>query len=164
MNGLRQRWLAMSRRERLLTVACAALLLLSFLYYAILQPWQWRTAQWERTISREKQTVVWMQKQAAVMPQGNQAQADVSQRDVSLPILVSQSTQRYGLNIVRLQPQSHQVSVLLAQSDFNRLMRWLNELEQQNGVRVVSLDVNAVEQAPGSVEVTRLLLERMDEG
>ncbi|MEQ9942901.1 type II secretion system protein M [Pectobacterium aroidearum] len=163
MNELRQRWQAMSQRERQLMVVCAAVLLLCVVYYAIVQPWLLREDQWERTISREQQTVNWMQKQAPLIPQGNQAQGDNSQRDVSLPILISQSTKRYGLTVVRLQPQGNQASVTLAQSDFTSLLRWLSELEQKNGVKVLSLDVNAVEQSPGMVDVTRLMLERADE-
>lgn len=163
MNELRQRWQAMSHRERQLMVMCAAVLLLCLVYYAIFQPWQLREEQWERTISREQQTVSWMQKQASSIPQGNQAQGENSQRDISLPILISQSTKRYGLSVVRLQPQGNQASVTLAQSDFNSLLRWLGELERQNGVKVMSLDVNAVEQSPGMVDVTRLMLERADE-
>ncbi|MEL0578292.1 type II secretion system protein M [Pectobacterium punjabense] len=163
MNELRQRWQAMSPRERQLMVVCAAMLLLCLVYYAIVQPWQLREDLWERTISREQQTVNWMQKQAPSIPQENQAQGENSQRETSLPILISQSTQRYGLSVVRLQPQGNQASVTLAQSDFNSLLRWLSELERQNGVRVVSLDVNAVEQSPGMVDVTRLMLERSDE-
>lgn len=163
MNELRQRWQAMSQRERQLMVVCAAVLLLCLVYYAIFQPWQLREEQWERTISREQQTVNWMQKQASSIPQGNQVQGENSQRDVSLPILISQSTKRYGLTVVRLQPQGNQASVTLAQSDFNSLLRWLSELEQKNGVKVLSLDVNAVEQSPGVVDVTRLMLERADE-
>ncbi|MDX6915612.1 type II secretion system protein M [Pectobacterium carotovorum] len=163
MNELRQRWQAMSQRERQLMVLCAAVLLLCLVYYAIFQPWQLREEQWERTISREQQTVNWMQKQASSIPQGNRAQGENSQRDVSLPILISQSTKRYGLTVVRLQPQGNQASVTLAQSDFNSLLRWLSELEQKNGVKVLSLDVNAVEQSPGVVDVTRLMLERADE-
>ncbi|UUE46324.1 type II secretion system protein GspM [Pectobacterium aroidearum] len=163
MNELRQRWQAMSQRERQLMVVCAAVLLLCLVYYAIFQPWLLREDQWERTISREQQTVNWMQKQAPLIPQGNQVQGDNSQRDVSLPILISQSTKRYGLTVVRLQPQGNQASVTLAQSDFTSLLRWLSELEQKNGVKVLSLDVNAVEQSPGMVDVTRLMLERADE-
>ncbi|MBN3263189.1 type II secretion system protein GspM [Pectobacterium brasiliense] len=163
MNELRQRWQTMSQRERQLMVVCAAVLLLCLVYYAVFQPWQMREDLWERTISREQQTVSWMQKQAPSIPQGNQAQGDNSQRDVSLPILISQSTKRYGLSVVRLQPQGSQASVTLGQSDFTSLLRWLSELERQNGVRVMSLDVNAVEQNPGMVDVTRLMLERADE-
>ncbi|MGI8489974.1 type II secretion system protein M [Pectobacterium sp. S5] len=163
MNELRQRWQAMSPRERQLMVVCAAVLLLCLVYYAILQPWQEREDLWERTISREQQTVSWMQKQASLIPQGNQAEGDNSQRDVSLPILISQSTKRYGLSVVRLQPQGSQASVTLGKSDFNSLLRWLGELEQKNGVKVISLDVNGVEQSPGMVDVTRLMLERADE-
>lgn len=163
MNELRQRWQAMSQRERQLMVVCAAVILLCLVYYAIFQPWQLRKEQWERTISREQQTVNWMQKQASLIPQGNQSQGENSQRDVSLPILISQSTKRYGLTVVRLQPQGNQASVTLAHSDFTSLLRWLSELEQKNGVKVLSLDVNAVEQSPGMVDVTRLMLERADE-
>ncbi|MEH0835144.1 type II secretion system protein M [Pectobacterium cacticida] len=162
MNELRQRWQAMSQRERQLMLVCASMLLLCLVYYAIFQPWQQREEQWERTITREQQTVHWMQKQASLIPAGNQAQDGPRDQEVSLPMLISQSTARFGLTIVRLQPQGNQASVTLAPSDFNRLLRWLNELEQQHGVKVMSLDVKAIAQHPGMVDVTRLVLERSD--
>ncbi|MFC3396271.1 type II secretion system protein GspM [Brenneria rubrifaciens] len=164
MNELRQRWHALNQREQRLLSVCAGMLLLCLAYYAVWQPWQIRERQWQLAISRERQTVDWMQKQAATLPPGGQTQQDVQSRDTSLPILVSQSTGRYGLTVVRLQPQGSQVSVTLARSDFNVLIRWLSELERKNGVRVLTLNVDAVEQSPGSVDITRLLLERADEG
>nr|WP_113865039.1 type II secretion system protein M [Brenneria salicis]NMN91007.1 general secretion pathway protein M [Brenneria salicis ATCC 15712 = DSM 30166]RBP66501.1 general secretion pathway protein M [Brenneria salicis ATCC 15712 = DSM 30166]RLM32047.1 type II secretion protein M [Brenneria salicis ATCC 15712 = DSM 30166] len=163
MNELLQRWRAMNPRERQLLLVCAGMLLLCLGYYAIWQPWQNREHQWQRIISREQQTVEWIQKQAVNLPGDGQAQEDVQGRDISLPILVSQSTGRYGLTVVRLQPQGSQIMVALERSDFNTLIRWLSELEQKNGVRVLALDVAAVDQSPGSVDITRLLLARPDE-
>ncbi|PWC22930.1 type II secretion system protein M [Brenneria roseae subsp. roseae] len=163
MNELRQRWRALSQREQRLLLACAGALLLFLAYSALWQPWQTREHQWQLAISREQQTVNWMQKQAAMLPPDGQTQGSVQRRDISLPILVSQSAGRYGLTVVRLQPQGSQVSVALTRSDFNVLIRWLNELEQKNGIKVLALDVAAVEQRPGNVEITRLLLERVDE-
>ncbi|MEE3652611.1 MULTISPECIES: type II secretion system protein GspM [unclassified Brenneria] len=161
MNSLRQRWQAMSLRERLLLSICASLLMLYPAYSLFWQPWVQRENQWLRTITRERQTIDWMLQHAPAVAQARQLPA--GERDVSLPMLVSQRASGYGLAIVRLQPQGDQVAVTLGRSDFNSLIGWLAELEQQHGIRPSALEVSAVAHSPGSVEVSKLVLERADE-
>ncbi|WJV61325.1 type II secretion system protein M [Pectobacteriaceae bacterium CE70] len=164
MNELRQRWQSMSLRERGLMLVCVGLVVLCLLYYLLWQPWQRQSQQWRRMIERERQTVSWMPKQAARLPTSRGLKPPVSGREVSLTVLIPQTAAQYGITIQRLQPQGNQVSVTLSRSDFNTLMRWLLELEQKNGVTTQVLDVAAVENSTGNVDVNRLLLERLKGG
>lgn len=77
-------------------------------------------------------------------------------------MLISQSRSRYGLKATRLQPQGNQVAVTLERSDFTLLMQWLGEMEQV-GVNVQQLDVNAVDGAPGRVDISKLVMECANE-
>ncbi|WJV52592.1 type II secretion system protein M [Prodigiosinella aquatilis] len=159
MNELRQHWQSMSLRERRLMLVCVGLVVLCLLYYLLWQPWQRQSQQWRLMIERERQTVSWMPKQAARLPTPR-GRKQVSGREVSLTVLIPQTAAQYGITIQRLQPQGNQVSVTLSRSDFNSLMHWLLELEQKNGVITQVLEVAAVENSMGNVDVSRLLLER----
>ncbi|NKI73129.1 type II secretion system protein M [Dickeya sp. CFBP 2040] len=161
MNELRRRWQVMSQRERMMTLVCAGLVLLCLLYYLCWVPWQEQARQWQMAIDRERQTVRWMQQQASRLPAQDGARRQIAGRDISLTVLVPQSAARYGITVLRMQPQASQMSVTLARSDFNNLLHWLAELEQKNGVITQGMDVTAVPNSPGIVEVTRLSLERV---
>ncbi|OMQ20037.1 type II secretion system protein GspM [Serratia oryzae] len=161
MNELKRRWLQISPRERRLVVGCGLLLILWLCYYALWLPWQQQTEQWQRTLAREKGTVEWMLQQAPrlreqgarPMPQGE---------SLSLSATVTRSAAVQGLNITRLQPQGERLAVTLEPSDFNLLMQWLTQLEQQYRVRIVAFEVAAQANKPGWVMVNKLMLERSD--
>lgn len=139
-------------------------LVLAACYFLLWQTWQQRSEQWQRTLVREQQMVSWLRQQApriaqAAAPSTSQA---AESRHVSLPVLISQSSSRYGLKATRLQPQGNQVAVTLERSDFTLLMQWLGDIEQV-GVNVQQLDVNAVDGAPGRVNISKLVMERANE-
>lgn len=162
MRRWRQYWRGITPRERRLTSLAAGSLVLALCYYLVWLPWQARSEQWQRAIAREQQTVGWMLQQAPRVAQAPAVESAEASRQLSLPVLISQSSSRYGLTTSRLQPQGNQVSVTLARSDFTLLLHWLGELEQQ-GVSVVQLDVAAVEGQPGRVDISKLVLERRNE-
>lgn len=60
---------------------------------------------------------------------------------------------------IRLQPQGERLAITLVAGDFNRLMQWLTQLEQQYRVHIVALDVSAQENRPGGVNINSLVLE-----
>lgn len=157
-------WFSITARERRLLVLGAGALMLAACYFLLWQPWQQRSEQWQRTLVREQQTVAWLRQQAPRIAQAAipSTSATAESRHVSLPVLISQSSSRYGLKAARLQPQGNQVAVTLERSDFTLLMQWLSEMEQQ-GVSVLQLDVHAVDGAPGSVDITKLVMERANE-
>ncbi|WP_192458759.1 type II secretion system protein GspM [Musicola keenii] len=160
MNELRRRWQLMSVRERGMMGLCGAFLALCLFYYLCWAPWRDLARQWQTAIDRERQTVRWMQQQAPKLPPPGGIRRQIVGRDASLTVLIPQSATQFGITVLRMQPQDNQISVTLARSNFNALLHWLAELEQKNGIITQGLDVAAVPNAPGQVEVTRLSLER----
>lgn len=66
--------------------------------------------------------------------------------NVNLPALANQLLASYQLQIQRLQPTSAgDLQVRFENAEFNKVMGWLNELEQGNGIGVKDLSVT-----PGS--------------
>ncbi|MCW2475830.1 MULTISPECIES: type II secretion system protein M [unclassified Symbiopectobacterium] len=157
-------WLSITPRERRLLMLAGSALALAVCYFLLWQPWQQRSEQWQRTLVREQQTVAWLRQQAPRIAQAAAPSTSATEesRHVSLPVLISQSSSRYGLKAARLQPQGNQVAVTLERSDFTLLMQWLGEMEQL-GVSVLQLDVNAVDGAPGRVDISKLVMERVNE-
>ncbi|PVZ84716.1 type II secretion system protein M [Serratia sp. S1B] len=158
MNELKRRWLQLQPREQGLLLGCGALLIISLCYYALWLPWQKQTEQWQRTITREKSTVEWMQQQAPRLRQPQTRSAP--DESLSLSAAVAQSAAAQNINISRLQPQGTGLAVTLEPSDFNQLMLWLSRLEQQYHVQIVALDVTAIANKPGWVTVNKLMLDR----
>ncbi|AHG18851.1 hypothetical protein Z042_03925 [Chania multitudinisentens RB-25] len=160
MNELKRRWLQISPRERGLVVGCGVLLIVSLCYYALWLPWQQQAEQWQRTIAREKGTVEWMLQQAPRLQQ--QAARPMPEETLSLSATVTRSAAAQGINITRLQPQGERLALTLEPSDFNALMQWLTQLEQQQGIRIAAFEVAAQPRTPGWVVVNKLVLERHD--
>ncbi|TQI80027.1 general secretion pathway protein M [Serratia fonticola] len=161
MNELKRRWRQLSLREQGLVLGCCALVIVSLCYSLLWLPWQQQASQWQRTIAREKSTVEWMLQQAPrLRQQGSRPAVDISQ---SLSATVAQSAAARKMNITRLQPQGERLAVTLEPSDFNTLMQWLTQLEQQHRVRIVALEVAMRPEQPGWVTVNKLTLERHDE-
>ncbi|HHT0304124.1 TPA: type II secretion system protein GspM [Raoultella planticola] len=157
MNKLKNRWYQMSLRERWLITGGSVLLILCMGYYTLWQPWQQQAEKWRNTIAREKNTVEWMQRQVPRL----QAQVDNPQlgQPLSLSATVASTSSAHGQTIIRLQPQGERLAITLVAGDFNRLMQWLTQLEQQYRVHIVALDVSAQENRPGGVNINSLVLE-----
>ncbi len=69
----------------------------------------------------------------------------------SLMPIITRSAQAQGIQVNRLQPESNGVvSVSIQGQPFNDVLRWLHQLEENNGVSVLRLSVDAQDQ-PGIV-------------
>lgn len=80
-------------------------------------------------------------------------------RERNLAALVNRGTQRLGLPVSRLQPGARgDLQVRLENAPFDRLVTWLHELEQREGLYIAELAVTPTEQA-GRVNVTLRISE-----
>lgn len=153
-------WSGLSGREqRLLGVAGGALLLM-LLYWGAWQPFRDQLEQGRRRVASQQQILDWMQAQGQLVQrlQGNRGRRP----DLSTPLdaVVSKTAGQFQLQITRLQPSGQQLQLEMTQADFNKLLGWLQRLEQEFGVRVQQLDLSALEERQGQVRVRRLLLGR----
>jgi len=75
----------------------------------------------------------------------------------SLSSVVNQTAGSYGLVITRMQPQGDKIQVWMDDVPFDALLSYLNDLVQQKGLSLESVDL-AEADAPGYVKVRRIQL------
>ncbi|MDH3669689.1 MAG: type II secretion system protein M [Gammaproteobacteria bacterium] len=155
---LRNAWNSLQSRERLV-VGAGAVILLALLAYSIV----WAPVQ--RDLSNLRINVPKQRTQLALM----RVQAkQVTQLRGSVPTTIAsgnlltkleQSAQNRGLreHITRMEPdEKNSVRLSLDSVDFNALLRWLKELQTQNGIRPETATIKA-QSDPGLVNA-RLLM------
>jgi general secretion pathway protein M len=160
MNEFKRLWLRISPRERGLALGCGVLLIVSFCYYALWLPLQQQTEQWQRTVAREKNTVEWMSQQIPLL-QLRKPQP-IPGEEFNLSATVARSAVAQGINITHMHPQGERLAITLEPDDFNTLMNWLTQLEQQYRIHIVAFDVAAQPDKSGWVAVNKLILEQHD--
>lgn len=99
------------------------------------------------------QQLVWLQ---GKMPQ--LAAAPAVAGGGSLNDKVSQTSRQFQINVSRMQPKDEQLDLMLDDVPFEQLLRWLQVLQTEHGVRLVQLEVSDTDES-GVVRVRRLVLE-----
>jgi general secretion pathway protein M len=160
MSALQQHWEQLQPRERriLLGGAIGAVLLLA--YALVWIPFTDRLAQLENSVITQRGTLAWMQQAGAEVRtlRGTRPAAGSPQ---SLLALSDESAKahRLGGAIKRVQPDGqHTVRVWLEGAAFDDVLRWLDTLAVQHGIRITGLNVERTAATPGQVNA-RVALE-----
>ncbi|MBX3707373.1 MAG: type II secretion system protein M [Pseudomonadales bacterium] len=140
------RWLALrERNEQRIIVGLGLVTLVTVLWLGVWKPISdWRTVEHNR-YSNAQATLDWMRANEARARERARASATQSQ-DRSLIPLITRAAEAQGLQLTRLQPEaSGAVSVVLQGQPFNDVVRWLHQLEENNGIAVtrVAFDADA---------------------
>jgi len=140
------RWLATrERNEQTIIVALGAVTLVTVLWLGIWKPVSdWREVEHNR-FGNAQSTLDWMRANEARAREFAQT-GDAQAGGRSLIPLITRSAEVQGLTLTRLQPETNgSVSVVLQAQPFNEVLRWLHQLEQNNGVNVsrVAFDTDA---------------------
>lgn len=112
----------------------------------------------KRKLQQQQSLNTWAAEQISIIKSstgGNQANFSGSMTQV-----VNATARQFNIRIARLQPKKNDmVKVGLDDVGFNRLMKWLAELQSKHGVRVENIDF-AKGDEQGKVKVRRLDLSR----
>ncbi len=141
------RWhLGLAGRERTQVNLIAALIVAGVAYFGLWQPLsEWSDAQ-QRRHQQKVILIEWMKAhEAEARQQGRQSGQDQPSGG-SLLTLVSSAAKEEGIQLTRFQPEGNGgVSVVLQNQSFDVLMRWLDRLQQQDGVQVRQISVDRQE-------------------
>jgi general secretion pathway protein M len=157
MNALRQ-WLdGLAPRERNLVYAAAALLAVAIVYLIVVMPVTTAARHRATRIEQKSADLAWMRQVApqvaAAMASGGAANNE------SLVVLVDRTGREAGLgSSIRDQSPSgeHGLRLRLESAQFDVLVVWLTNLQQQYGVRVEAATIDAAG-APGLVNASLTL-------
>lgn len=157
-------WQRLAPRERWILGGAAGLLLALGLYLLVWEPWQDSLERLRGTVAARRADVAWM-RQAAADLQRLQSAGEAPQATArggrSLLTVVDQSARSAGLSqaVKRVEPQGgDKVRVWLEQAGFDEMIRWVNVLEREQGVRVDSAVVERHADA-GRVDARLVLRE-----
>lgn len=160
MNELKAWWSSTSMRERRLVIIAAIVLLVGGFYWLIYQPINSQLVQAQQQLKSEQALNTWLVDKANRITTLRK-QGAVGTKTSSAPLnqVISQTASRHQVNLIRMQPRGDMVQVWVQPLAFNALVDWLDDLKNNQGLRVLYLDIKASDTS-GMVEVERLQLER----
>lgn len=155
MQAVKQWFLQLTERERILVVAASLVTLLVLFYYLLWSPLNQALESQSAGLENDRKLLVWVQEQAS-RAQMLKSSGQINTFSGSLTQLVNQTTRSANISVSRLQPQDEELQVWIDQVPFNALMSWLADLEQR-GVVILQSDFSETNE-DGFVQVRRLQL------
>ncbi|OAN19218.1 general secretion pathway protein GspM [Photobacterium jeanii] len=153
-------WKALSLREQRLMMGAGGALLLAILYWGLWQPLAQRADMAQQRINSERQLLSWVSNKANdIISLRGSSSAGAGISDKGLNQVVNETTTRFRIELIRMQPRSEAVQVWVKPVPFNTLVNWLAFLRDEHGIEAQFLDITKADQN-GVVEVNRLQLGR----
>ncbi|MGH8453596.1 MAG: type II secretion system protein GspM [Nevskiales bacterium] len=142
---LRQRFLALNLRERLLVGAAAITVIVALLFLLIWEPLHDGVKRLRGEVATTQALVAELSQARGLVLSGRGGAGVIQGQGRSLLAIVDQTGKENGLGsaITRMQPEGDAtVRVWLEQADFAALLRWLHALENTYGVTVVEAAID----------------------
>ncbi|RTR37392.1 type II secretion system protein M [Shewanella canadensis] len=158
MENLKAWWNGLILREQQLVGTCAVVLVVGIFYWGIWTPISNAEIDAERRLQAQESTLNFV-KQTANKIAGLKQSGTQSKFNGSLSAAVNQSAGAFGLEITRMQPQGNKIQLWMDDVPFDALLGYLNELVQEKGLSLDSIDL-AESDVPGLVRVRRIQLSQ----
>jgi len=145
-----QAYLARSDSDRLIIAVVAGLFVLTILWLVVWKP----VADWhEDAVNRLGSAGVVLDYLKANEALARRAAERGGDQSGSLIPLITRAANAQQLTLNRLQPEAGGVlNVILESQSFDRVFQWITQLEENNGIRVHSLNIRNSD-IPGAVNV-----------
>lgn len=153
-------WRGLSRREQQLCMVAGAFVIVWCIWQGILNPLSERQLAAERKLLASQKLLASIREQASEIVRLRQGQPDKG-RYLVLPLdqMVNKTAKDFDLRITGVRTVRDSLQVDLDTVGFDRLLAWLVKLQQQGGVEIRELEVEAAEK-PGHVIVKALRIQR----
>jgi len=158
MENLKAWWNGLILREQQLVGTCAVVLVIGIFYWGIWTPISNAEVDAERRLQAQESTLNFV-KQTANKIAGLKQIGTQAKFKGSLSAAVNQSAGAFGLEITRMQPQGNKIQLWMDDVPFDSLLGYLNELVQEKGLSLDSIDL-AESDVPGLVRVRRIQLSQ----
>jgi len=143
-------------RERKLLIVGSVVLAIAFLYFVMWQPFVKKIHRLEKSTLEQQKLVTWMKARAIEVKQVRQANGPVVNIPTGRSLLgvIDKTTKARKLDtaVKRVKPEGdNKARVWLESADFNSIIRWVEELQTRQGVKVVNAVVDRTKE-PGKVD------------
>lgn len=164
-NAVKNYWLKLEARERLILCVGAVLVSLILFYALIWQPWHKAIFEMEKSVQSLRTNLVWMKQQAKAIENGGGAsvQQPAKGANQSLLSVIEQTakTTKVRKAIQQMVPgrTPNEVRVVLEEADFNQWVKWIDLLFKQYGVQIKQVTAERDGDVPNIAEI-RMTFER----
>jgi general secretion pathway protein M len=159
MNELKQYWLNLQPRERMI-LACGGLAVAVILLYAqVFQPFYKAIAHMEQVLPGLRSNLVWMRQTDEMLERGGNvavSQASTGSNESLLSVLESTArSAKIRESIQQLVPTKNntEVRVVLEDADFNKWLLWVDTLYKKQGVDIRQVTAERDDDRPNIAEI-----------
>ncbi len=154
LDNYRQKWQQLNGREQSLVVAMSLIIVIFLFYSLIWQPLNNNLIKSTKKLERQQKLLTWVQNKTSqyiqVRSLGNRASG-------SLTGIINRTSRPQKITITRMQPQGDDLQVWVEEVPFDKLLSWLEQLVNKEGLIIKAIDISNTEQV-GIVRVRRLQL------
>jgi general secretion pathway protein M len=144
---------SLERREQWLVIVGGVCVTFYLLYLLILAPLNKKIELLEVRNQGASETLEWMKQSVAELNSLRGSTKSTSTGGLELSKMVDQSAARHGVRVTRFQPSGDdEAQVWLDKAEFNKLVAWLDQMENAYGVSIKNISMNAGNN-PGIVNV-----------
>ncbi|MEI6858793.1 MAG: type II secretion system protein M [Shewanella sp.] len=158
MESVKVWWGGLILREKQLVSVCGVFLIICFIFWGIWTPISNAESDAKTRLLAQQSTLNFV-KQTANKLAGLKESGDKASFKGSLSAAVNQSAGAFGLEITRMQPQGDKIQIWMDDVPFDALLDYLNELVQEKGLFLESIDL-AESDTIGLVRVRRIQLSQ----
>ncbi|MGL4473597.1 MAG: type II secretion system protein M [Shewanella sp.] len=151
-------WESLVQRERQMVAAAAVMVVIGIGYWGVWSPINNALQDAEQRLHTQQQNLQYVKTTANQITALRQAGAKGGNRG-SISNIVTKTAGDFQLEISRMQPQGKSIQLWMDDVPFNTLMSFLDNLVQEQGLSLDSLDINETD-APGVVQVRRIQLSQ----
>lgn len=156
MNQLVTYWQNLKPNEQLLLKCAAAVFSIFVVVMLIIRPLNNKIDKAQNDLLQQQELLQYVKQSAAKVKASGGSRAVAGG---SLSQIINTSSRRANIQINKMQPKDDTLRLTIESVEFNKLLPWLENLVEQNGLTISAIDINKA-QAPGMVSVSRLVVEK----
>lgn len=154
---VRDRWFGLTKRSQYLVIAVVSLITVMLLVGKVERPVLKKYENAKQTVESHRELLSWVGQQADTIISLRKGTVFNSGKKNSLNQIITSASARYGLRLVRLQPQRKDFQVWFEPPTFDAFVGFLDWIEIKYGIRVTTVTVRKSHH-PGFVDVEYLTL------
>ena len=154
---VRDRWCSLTKQSQYLVVAVVFLITVMLLVGKVERPVMKKYEDAKRTVESHRELLSWVEQQADTIISLRRGTVFNWDRKNSLNQIITSASARYGLRLVRLQPQRKDFQVWFEPPTFDAFVGFLDWIEIKYGIRVTTVTVRKSNH-PGFVDIEHLTL------
>lgn len=158
-SDVKRSFYGLKQQQQYMVLTLLGVIGLLLVYLVLLRPALQSVDRAEKKYQAKQELLQWMKanESAAMAASGRGASGGPSLSGQNILAVVNSAATRNGITLKRYEPEGeNNLRVWLEKVSFNRMMSWLNQLKNNNGVSVSSISVDA-DKASGFVSAKVLL-------